>query len=67
MSERHEQKRAAMAQSIETQTGRSVASWVDLVDASGIEGFMPIVDWLKAEHGLGHFQARRVAEAHRDR
>ncbi len=37
-----------------------------VVDDAGIDGFMAIVTWLKEEHGLGHFQARLIAELKRD-
>jgi len=66
MSERHDKKRATMAANLEAQTGRSVSDWVTVVNRSKLGGFSEIVDWLKHEHGLGHFQARLVAEAHRD-
>ncbi len=56
-----------MARNLEAATGRTVAEWVATVDASGLVGFREIVDWLKREHALGHFRARLVAEAHRDR
>lgn len=67
MAERHQQKRAAMAENIAATTGRTVEEWVDVVDEAGIEGFMGAVSWLKEAHGIGHFQARRIAEARRDR
>ena len=55
-----------MAQRIEAESGRSVAQWAELVGETGIAGFTARVDWLKSEHGLGHFQARLVAEVARD-
>ncbi len=66
-NDRHEQKRASMAANLERQTGHSLQEWVEVVDASHVDGFMNIVNWLKESHGLGHFQARLVAESHRDR
>jgi hypothetical protein len=54
-----------MAANIESQTGRSVAAWIEIVNAAGLDGFSSVVDWLKREHGFGHFQARLIAEAHR--
>lgn len=67
MAEGHAKKRAAMAANLERDTGRSPSQWADLVEEAGIDGFMAAVSWLKQEHGLGHFQARLVAETHRDR
>lgn len=64
---RHDQKRAAMAANLAEQSGRSLEDWVELVDRADVEGFMELVGWLKETYGLGHFQARLVAEAHRDR
>ena len=55
-----------MAANIETQTGRTVDAWVALVNETDLDGFTAVVNWLKAEHGLGHFQARLIAETHRD-
>lgn len=66
MSDRHERKRAAIAANLEVQTGRSVAEWVTIANQAPVEGFMDTVDWLKAHHGLSHFQARLVAEHQRD-
>ena len=62
----HEKKRATMAANLESATSRSVAAWVSEVRRADPGGFAEVVDWLKARHGLGHFQARLVAEAHRD-
>ena len=67
MADRHDKKRATMAANIEVATGRTVDDWVTVVDWAGIEGFTAVVTWLKTEHGFGHFQARLVAEQHRDR
>jgi hypothetical protein len=55
-----------MAANLESATGKSVAAWVGEVRAADPGGFAEIVDWLKTSHGLGHFQARLVAAAHRD-
>lgn len=55
-----------MAANLHAQTGRSVDSWVQAVNDEGLDGFRDVVAWLKEWHGLGHFQARLVAEAHRD-
>lgn len=67
MTDRHSRKRATMAANIETSTDRSIDEWIAQIDEAGVHGFGSIVDWLKTEHGFGHFQARLIAEAHRDR
>jgi len=46
---------------IEATYGRSIGSWVDLISASGRTRHGEIVGWLKAEHGLSHGAAHRVA------
>lgn len=45
---------------IEATYGRTVAEWKSLVRGSGIEGHKPLVDWLKAEHGMGHGHANAL-------
>jgi hypothetical protein len=67
MSSRHEKKRTTMAANLQAATGKSVAEWVADVDAAQLDGYAAIINWLKRHHGLGHFQARLVAEAHRER
>ncbi len=46
---------------IETRTGRSIDAWVELIRASGRRRHGEIVPWLKAEHGLTHGSAHRLA------
>lgn len=65
-SDRHAKKRATMAKNLREQTGKSVEEWVELVRRSDVDSFKDVVDWLKTEHQLGHFQARLVAETARD-
>jgi hypothetical protein len=66
MSDRHRRKRATIAANLEAQTGRTLAEWAAIAGQAPVEGFMGTVDWLKAHHGLSHFQARLVAEQRRD-
>jgi hypothetical protein len=66
MSDRHRRKRATIAANLEAQTGRTLAEWVAIAGQAPVEGFMGTVDWLKAHHGLSHFQARLVAEQRHD-
>ena len=56
-----------MAENLAAETGRSAEEWADALDSAGVEGFGQAIQWLKAEHGFGHFRARLVAEVRRDR
>ena len=53
---------ATFERNIETTTGRSVAGWVEAVQAPGLGRHGEIVAWLKAEHGLSHAHANHVAK-----
>lgn len=55
-----------MIANLESQSGRSLAEWTDIANQAPLNGFMNTVEWLKSNHGLGHFQARLVAQAQRD-
>jgi Domain of unknown function (DUF5655)/Domain of unknown function (DUF4287) len=46
---------------IERATGRSIDDWVELIGASGRTRHGEIVPWLKADHGLTHGTAHRLA------
>lgn len=52
---------ATFARNIEAQTGRSVAAWADLLRAGPLKKHGEMVAWLKAEHGLSHGHANRLA------
>ena len=43
--------------SIEKKYGRSIADWQQLVRTRGLTKHSELVDWLKAEHGMGHGHA----------
>lgn len=43
--------------SIEKKYGKPVSHWLDLIKSSPLTGHKPLVDWLKAEHGIGHGHA----------
>jgi hypothetical protein len=53
---------ATFERNIETQTGKSVASWVALVRAEGIAKHGMAVAWLKSAHGLSHAHANQIAK-----
>ena len=66
-SDAHEKKRQGMIANLPEKTGRSLEEWSAVLAACPEEGYSARVGWLKAEHGLGHFQARLVATEARDR
>ena len=45
---------------IEKTTGRTLAEWIEIVRASGLEKHGQAVAMLKAEHGMGHGNANLV-------
>lgn len=46
--------------SIEQKYGRPISEWQDLIRASPLTTHMALVNWLKAEHGLGHGHANAL-------
>lgn len=46
--------------SIERTYGRPVEEWLDLVRHHPSDTHMEVVNWLKAEHGLGHGHANAI-------
>jgi hypothetical protein len=46
--------------SIEKTYGRPIADWLSDLKTSGLTGHKALVDWLKAEHGLGHGHANAL-------
>ena len=53
---------ASFERNIETQTGRSIAAWVEIVRESGSEKHGATVEKLKSEHGLSHSHANHIAK-----
>ncbi len=51
----------SLLRNIETTSGRSIANWTDLIRDSGRVRHGEIVSWLKAEHGMSHGSANRLA------
>jgi hypothetical protein len=43
--------------SIEKKYGKPIGHWIDLINASDLARHKELVDWLKADHGLGHGHA----------
>jgi hypothetical protein len=50
--------------SIEKTYGRPIGDWLSDLKASGLTGHKQLVDWLKAEHGLGHGHANALVAYH---
>jgi hypothetical protein len=46
--------------SIEKKYGRPVAEWQDLIRWSPLTRHTDLVNWLKAEHGMGHGHANAL-------
>ncbi len=46
--------------SIEKNYGRSIAEWQKIIAESGLEKHMAIVEYLKAEHEMGHGHANAL-------
>lgn len=46
--------------SIEKTYGRPIAEWKTLIRSSPLSRHMELVNWLKADHGLGHGHANAL-------
>jgi Domain of unknown function (DUF4287) len=46
--------------SIEKKYGQPIAYWLELVRGQTDKKHMEVVNWLKAEHGLGHGHANAI-------
>ncbi len=46
--------------SAKEKTGNSIAEWLKIVKASGIEKRNDLLEWLKKGHGLNHMQAQFI-------
>ncbi len=46
--------------SIEKKYGRPISYWLDLIDSSDLTRHKALVDWLKADHGVGHGHANAL-------
>jgi hypothetical protein len=49
--------------SIEKKYGRPIAEWQQLIRDSPLTKHMELVNWLKAEHGMGHGHANALVGA----
>ena len=46
--------------SIEKKYGRTIADWQQVIARSGLDRHLAIVNYLKAEHGMGHGHANAL-------
>ncbi|MDG3012755.1 DUF4287 domain-containing protein [Rhodococcus sp. D2-41] len=46
--------------SIEKKYGQPIEHWIELIRTSDLAKHMDLVNWLKAEHGLGHGHANAL-------
>ncbi len=53
----------AIERKLEENTGRTLGEWVELVRESPHRDAKAAQSWLKADHGVGHFQAMTIARA----
>ncbi|MGG5752815.1 DUF4287 domain-containing protein [Zafaria sp. Z1313] len=51
--------------SIEAKYGQPVEHWMDLLEAVKDRKHLEQVNWLKAEHGLGHGHANAIVAVYR--
>lgn len=56
-----EEQTAAMIQNLPATTGRGLAGWTPIIDASGLQKHGQIVVMLKTEHGITHGYANLIA------
>ncbi len=54
---------ATFARNIESQTGRAVEAWTEMLRAGPLSRHGEMVVWLKTEHGLSHGHANHLAKA----
>lgn len=53
----------AILRNLKGKTGKDIHGWISIVKSSGLTEKKEVLSYLKAEHGLGHFQAQKVFEA----
>ncbi len=67
MSDNLDQATRNMIKNLEEMTGRTMAAWIDIVEASGEEKVRARINYLKAEHGLTYGYANLIALMAKDR
>ncbi len=61
MAKSPEEGMASLIRNLEEKTGKSIDAWAVIARGSGKTKHKEIVDYLKAEHGLGHGYANQIA------
>jgi hypothetical protein len=61
MAKSPEEGITSLIRNLESQTGKSLATWVATARGSGLAKHKELVGYLKAEHGLGHGYANQIA------
>jgi len=61
MAKSPEEGMASLIRNLESQTGKSLASWVATARGSGLAKHKELVGFLKTEHGLSHGYANQIA------
>ncbi|MEL7005905.1 MAG: DUF5655 domain-containing protein [Bacteroidota bacterium] len=52
----------AILRNLKTKTGKELEEWLEIVQASGLTEKKTMMQFLKTDHGLGHFQAQKIFE-----
>jgi predicted transport protein len=52
----------AILRNLEDKTGKTLEQWLTLVKKSKLADKKQVIDFLKSEHNLGHFQAQKIYE-----
>lgn len=61
MAKTPQQIRQSYYDNIEARFGARIPEWMARIGATGITKHSEIVNWLKAEHGMGHGHATLLA------
>jgi hypothetical protein len=56
---------ASYAPSIEKKYGKPISEWMAIVGASPLTKHSELVNWLKAEYGMGHGHATALVHMHK--
>lgn len=67
MTDKVDQATQNMIKNLESMTGKSLAEWIAIVEASGQEKVKARIDFLKANHGLTYGYANLIALFAKDR
>lgn len=57
---------ASYLPSIEKKYGKPISEWMEIIASSPLTKHAEQVNWLKAEHGVGHGHATALVHAHKE-